>query len=64
VSFGERTGSFGGKDDIKALLVAVERVGEGYGEQQEVGRTLTSTSVGEIRREDLRLICFDLVMGG
>lgn len=55
---------FQGKGDIQALLVAVQRVGEGYGEQQKTGHTFASTSVCEMRREDLRLICFDLVTGG
>lgn len=55
---------FKGKGDIKALLDAVEQVGEGYGEQQKIGRTFASASVGEIRREDLRLVCFDILTGG
>jgi superfamily II DNA or RNA helicase len=50
--------------DIKALLTAVEGMRSAYGEQPVNSHLAGSTSLDELRREDLRLICFDLVTGG
>jgi len=52
------------KGDIKALLVSVEAMGEGYGELEASGHPAASTPVGELRREDLRLICLDILTSG
>ena len=52
------------KADIKALLSAVEDLRKKFGEQQANTHGAGARPIGRLSREDLRLICFDLVAGG
>ncbi len=55
---------FQGKGDIKALLAAINDLREKFGSEQMTENHSKFGSVVDISREDLRLICFDLVSGG
>jgi superfamily II DNA or RNA helicase len=52
------------KADIQSLLAAVESLREKSGEAVDLEPTSEVERVRSITREDLRLICFDLVTGG
>jgi hypothetical protein len=55
---------FQGKSEVKALLIAVEELHKQFGEQQVNTHTAGLASVGSLRREELKLICFDFISGG
>jgi hypothetical protein len=50
--------------DIKAILALVKELYETFGVQKAAGDSADTTPVKGLIREDLRLICFDLVTGG
>ncbi len=52
------------KGDVKVLLEMVEGLREGFGEQRAAVQRKEVAPVKSLNREDLRLICFDLVTGG
>jgi hypothetical protein len=54
---------FQGKRDVKVLLAAAEGLREQFGEQQPATYN-TGSPDGSLRREDLKLICFDFISGG
>jgi Helicase conserved C-terminal domain len=54
---------FQGKRNVQTLLVAVEELRERFGEQQPTTYSIGALD-GPLRREDLKLICFDFVSGG
>ncbi|MBI3325246.1 MAG: hypothetical protein HYZ81_00880, partial [Nitrospinae bacterium] len=56
--------NFQRKADIKALLSAVEELRKKFGAQQANSHGAGANPIGRLSREDLRLICFDLVTGG
>lgn len=52
------------KADIKALMAAIEGLREKFGEQRALSHSGGARPSGQLSREDLRLICFDLLTGG
>jgi len=56
--------NFQGKRDAKIILEAIQELRERFGEQRATTSTAPSESVGLLRREDLKLICFDFISGG
>lgn len=52
------------KEDIKTLLSAVSDLKKRFGGEQNAESGTRSDTVVDISRDDLRLICFDVVSGG
>ena len=52
------------KGDIKELMASIEEMRRKFGEEQRENNSSRSRSIPRLMREDLRLICFDLVSGG
>ncbi len=52
------------KGDVKTLLETVEGLREKFGGEEAVGQRKDTVTARPLGREDLRLICFDLVTGG
>ena len=53
-----------GEGNIKTLLATIDDLRNKFGEQQTAIANGKPGPFGKLNREDLRLICFDLVTGG
>jgi hypothetical protein len=56
--------AFQSKREIKTLLAVVAELREQFGEQEVSAHTSGSTPISSLKREDLKLICFDFISGG
>lgn len=55
---------FQAKGEVKRLLGVIDELRKSFGVEQGTGETPRSPTTSSLRREDLRLICFDLLSGG
>lgn len=54
---------FQAKGEVKRLLGVIDELRKSFGVEQGTGETPRSPTTSSLRREDLRLICFDLLTG-